>query len=60
MRLYNLYKKGKAIKYIQKHAKPRNLRVFDEVYINIVIITPQGIGKKKYIIIFTEKTTSVQ
>ena len=47
--------KGKAIKYIQKHIKPRNLQVFDEVYINIVIITPQGIGKKKYTIIFTKK-----
>jgi len=38
LRLYDLCEKGKAIKYIQKHTKPRNLRVFDEVYINIVII----------------------
>ena len=34
--------------------------MFDEVYIDIVIITPQGIRKKKYAIVFTEKTTSVQ
>ena len=60
MRLYNLYKKGKAIRYIQKHTKPRNLQVFDKVYINIVIITPQGIRKKKYAIVFTKKATLVQ
>ena len=34
--------------------------MFDKVYINIVIITPQGIRKKKYAIIFTKKTTLVQ
>ena len=34
--------------------------MFNEVYINIAIITPQGIEKKKYAIIFTKKATSVQ
>ena len=34
--------------------------MFNKVYINIVIITPQGIRKKKYAIIFTEKATLVQ
>ena len=60
MRLCDLCKKGKAIRHIQKHAEPRNLRVFNKVHINIIIITPQGIGKKKYTTIFIEKATSVQ
>ena len=34
--------------------------MFDEVYINVVMITPQGIGKKKYATVFTKKATSVQ
>ena len=34
--------------------------MFDKVYINIVIITPQGIKKKKYAIVFTKKATLVQ
>jgi len=33
--------------------------VFDEVYINMVMITPQGIGKKKYATVFTEKAILV-
>jgi len=33
--------------------------VFNKVYINMVIITPQGIRKKKYAIIFTKKATLV-
>jgi len=39
LRLYNLYEKGKAIKHVWKHAESQDLKVFDEVHINIVIIT---------------------
>ena len=34
--------------------------MFNEVYIDVVIITPQGIGKKKYATVFTKKVTSVR
>ena len=34
--------------------------MFNKVHINIVIITPQGIGKKKYATVFTKKATSVR
>ena len=34
--------------------------MFNKVYINIVIITSQGIKKKKYAIVFTKKATLVQ
>ena len=34
--------------------------MFDKVHINIVIITPQGIRKKKYTIVFIKKATLVQ
>ena len=34
--------------------------MFNKVYINIVIITSQGIRKKKYAIVFTKKVTLVQ
>ena len=60
LRLCDPCKKGKAIRHIQKHTKPRNLRVFNKVHINVVIITPQGIGKKKYTTVFTKKATSVR
>ena len=33
--------------------------MFDKVHIDVVIITPQGTGKKKYATVFTEKATSV-
>ena len=34
--------------------------MFNEVYINVVIITPKGIRKKKYAIVFTKKATLVR
>ena len=34
--------------------------MFNNVYINIVIITPQGVGKKKYTTVFIKKATLVQ
>ena len=34
--------------------------MFNKVYINIVIITPQGVKKKKYTIVFTKKAILVQ
>jgi hypothetical protein len=57
LRLYNPYKKEKATKHIQKHTKPCNLKVFNKVYINVIMIIPQGIKKKKYAIMFTKKAT---
>jgi hypothetical protein len=60
LRLCNPCEKEKATRHIRKHAKPRNLKMFDEVHINVVMITPQGIGKKKYTIVFTEKATSTR
>ena len=47
------------MRHIQKHTEPRNLWVFNKVYINIVIITPQGIKKKRYATVFTKKVISV-
>jgi hypothetical protein len=57
LRLCDPYEKGKAMRHVRKHAEPRNLKVFNKVYINIVIITPQGIRKKKYATVFTKKAT---
>jgi hypothetical protein len=57
LRLYNLYKKKKAIRHVRKYAEPYNLKVFNKVYINVIIIIPQGIGKKKYVTVFTKKAT---
>ena len=34
--------------------------MFDEVHIDVVMISPQGIGKKKYATVFTEKATSIR
>ena len=59
LKLCDPCEKGKAIRHVQKHTEPRNLRVFDKVHIDIVMITPQGIEKKKYAIVFTKKATSV-
>jgi hypothetical protein len=58
LRLCDPYEKGKATRHIQKHAEPRNLKVFNKVYINVIMITPQGIRKKKYATVFTKKATS--
>jgi hypothetical protein len=48
------------MRHVRKHAKPQNLKVFDEVHIDVVMITPQGIRKKKYATVFTKKATSVR
>jgi hypothetical protein len=40
LRLCDPYEKEKATKHVRKYAKPYNLKVFNKVYINIVIITP--------------------
>lgn len=56
----NPCKRGKAKKHIRKQAVTRNLQPFDEVHIDVVMITPEGIGKKKYATIFTEKATTVR
>ena len=56
----DLCERGKAKKHICKQAVTRNLQPFDEVHIDVVMITPEGIGKKKYATIFTEKATTVR
>jgi hypothetical protein len=58
LRLCDPCKKEKATRHVQRHTKPCNLKVFNKVYINVVMITPQGIGKKKYATVFTKKATS--
>jgi hypothetical protein len=58
LRLCDLCEKEKATRHVQKHTEPHNLKVFNKVYINVIIITPQGIRKKKYAIVFTKKATS--
>ena len=57
--LYNPYEREKPLRYIRKSADLWNLKIFNKVYIDIVIITPQGISKKKYTTIFIEKAISI-
>jgi hypothetical protein len=45
------------MRHVRKHAEPRNLKVFNKVHIDVIMITPQGIGKKKYATVLTEKAT---
>jgi hypothetical protein len=40
LRLCDPCEKEKATRHVQKHAEPRNLKVFNKVYINVIIITP--------------------
>ena len=59
LRLYDPCERGKATRRVRRHAKLHDLSVFDEVYIDVVMITLQGIRKKKYTIVFTKKATLV-
>ena len=60
LRLCDPCERGKAKRRVRRHIEPRDLSIFDEVYIDVVMITLQGIGKKKYAIVFTEKATLVR
>ena len=60
LRLCDPCERGKAMKHVRKHVQSRHLKVLDEVHVNVVMITPQGIGKKKYATVFTKKATSVR
>jgi hypothetical protein len=40
LRLCDPCEKGKATRHVRKHAEPRNLKVFNKVYIDVVIIIP--------------------
>jgi len=52
--------RSKPLRHTRKKATLRNLKVFDEVHIDVVMLTPQGIRKKKYATVFTEKVSLVK
>ena len=60
LRLYDPCERGKPLRYIRKKASLRNLKIFDEVHIDIVIMNPLGINNSKYGTIFIEKASSVR
>ena len=52
--------RSKPLRHTRKKATLRNLKVFDKVHIDVVMLTPQGIRKKKYTTVFTEKVSLVK
>ena len=60
LRLCDPCERGKPLRHIRKKAEPRVLGICDEIHIDVVMISPKGIGKKKYATVFTDKATSVR
>ena len=48
------------MQHVRKRTEKRNLKIFDEMHVDVVMITPQGIGKKRYATVFTEKASSAR
>ena len=40
LRLCDPYEKEKPLRHVRRKAEPRNLKIFDKVHIDVVIITP--------------------
>jgi hypothetical protein len=57
LRLCDPCERGKPLRHVRKQTEKRNLKIFDKVHINMVMITPQGIRKKRYATIFIEKAS---
>jgi hypothetical protein len=51
---------GKLLRHVRKTAALRNLKLFDEVHIDVVMIKPKSIRKIKYATVFIEKAISVR
>ena len=60
LRFCNFYKKEKLIKHVRRKAEPRNLKIFDKIYIDVIIIILQDIRKKKYATVFIEKVILIR
>ena len=59
LRFYNLYKKIFLIRHVRRKAEPRNLKIFDKIHIDVIIIISQDIKKKIYYCIYRESNFNI-
>ena len=58
LRFCDFYKKGKPMRHVRRKAESRNLKIFDKIHIDVVIIIFQNIKKKVYYCIYRKSNFS--
>ena len=54
------YEKGKPLCHVYKKVEIHTLGIYNEIYVDMVMISLLGIRKKKYTIVFIDKAISIR